>query len=93
MCRTILAERGLPVTGTPDIPTLNRLTLKELQLLPDHTHHQSKGTELMKRLSSNLATVTQTLAELRGLYGTATRRTGTPWRLSPCGPKIGSDES
>ena len=88
MCRTILAERGQAVIGTPDIPTLNRLTLKELQLLPDNTHHQSKGTELMKRLLSNLATVTQTLAELRGLYGTGHGKDGNAIAIEPRHAKL-----
>ena len=34
-CKTILAERGKPVEGTPDIPTLTKETLKELKLVPD----------------------------------------------------------
>lgn len=88
MCRTILAERGQPVLGTPDIPTLNRLTLKELQLLPDHAQHQSKGTELMKRLLSNLASVTQTLAELRGLYGTGHGKDGNAMPIEPRHAKL-----
>lgn len=32
-CKTILAERGKPITGTPDIPTLTKATLKELNLV------------------------------------------------------------
>lgn len=88
MCRTILAERGQPVIGTPDIPTLNRLTLKELQLLPEHAHQHSKGTELIKRLLSNLATVTQTLAELRGLYGTGHGKDGNAMPIEPRHAKL-----
>jgi len=34
-CKTILAERGKPVAGTPDVPTLTKETLKELKLVPD----------------------------------------------------------
>ncbi|HEY4302333.1 MAG TPA: abortive infection family protein [Candidatus Didemnitutus sp.] len=76
VCRTILGERGQPVTGAPDIPTLNRLTLKELDLLPDHAHAHSKGTEVMSRLLSNLGSITHGVAEIRGLYGTGHGKDG-----------------
>ncbi len=34
-CKMILAERGQEFSGTPNIPTLTRATLKELNLVPD----------------------------------------------------------
>jgi hypothetical protein len=34
-CKTILAERGKPVTGTPDVSTLTKETMKELKLVPE----------------------------------------------------------
>jgi hypothetical protein len=69
-CKTILAERGKPVTGTPDIPTLTKETLKELKLVPDGVPDSARGSDVIKRLLSNLGTIGNGLAELRGLYGT-----------------------
>ena len=69
-CKTILAERGKPVTGTPDIPTLTKETLKELKLVPDSVPDSARGSDVIKRLLSNLGTIGNGIAELRGLYGT-----------------------
>lgn len=76
-CKTILAERGKPVAGTPDISTLTKLTLKELKLVPDGIPEASRGVEVIKRLLSNLGTIGKNLAELRGLYGTGHGKHGT----------------
>jgi len=69
-CKTILAERGKPVAGTPDIPTLTKETLKELKLVPDDVPESARGSDVIKRLLQNLGTIGNGLAELRGLYGT-----------------------
>lgn len=69
VCKTILAERGKPISGTPDIPTLTKETFKELKLVPDGVPDSAKGSEVIKRLLSNLGTVGNGLAELRSLYG------------------------
>lgn len=69
-CKTILSARGKEIPGTPDIPTLTKATLKELNLVPEGVPKAARGAEVIKRLLSNLSTVGQGLAELRGLYGT-----------------------
>jgi hypothetical protein len=69
-CKTILAERGKPVAGTPDMPALTKETLKELKLVPEGIHEATRGSDTIKRLLSNLGTIGNGLAELRGLYGT-----------------------
>jgi len=69
-CKTILAARGKEIAGTPDIPTLTKATLKELNLVPEGVPNATRGADVIKRLLSNLSTVGQGLAELRGLYGT-----------------------
>lgn len=69
-CKTILSERGLEISGTPDIPTLTKATLKELKLVPEGVPNAARGADVIKRLLSNLSTVGHGLAELRGLYGT-----------------------
>lgn len=69
-CKTILAERGKPVSGTPDVSTLTKDTLKELKLVPEGVHDAARGADVIKRILSNLGTIGNGLAELRGLYGT-----------------------
>lgn len=81
-CKTILSERGKPVTGTPDIPTLTKATLKELNLVPEGIPEQSRGSDVIKRILSNLGTIGNGLAELRGLYGTGHGKDGKTSGLS-----------
>ncbi len=69
-CKTILAERGKKIDGTPDIPTLTKATLRELNLVPEGIPNAAKGASVIKRLLSNLSTIGHGIAELRGLYGT-----------------------
>lgn len=69
-CKTILAERGKPLPGTPEMPTLTKETLKELKLVPEGIPDKVRGADVIKRLLSNLGTIGNDLAELRGLYGT-----------------------
>jgi hypothetical protein len=76
-CKTILSERGKPVTGTPDISTLTKVTLKELKLIPEGIHETTRGADVIKRLLSNLGTIGNGLAELRGLYGTGHGKHGS----------------
>jgi hypothetical protein len=69
-CKTILAERGRPVVGSPDVSSLTKETLKELKLVPEGIPDSARGADIIKRLLSNLGTIGNGLAELRGLYGT-----------------------
>ena len=69
-CKTILSERGKEISGTPDIPTLTKATLKELNLVPEEVPNAAHGADVIRRLLSNLSTVGYGLAELRNLYGT-----------------------
>lgn len=87
-CKTILAERGKPVTGKPDIPALTKETLKELKLVPDGVPDSARGSEVIKRLLSNLGTIGNGLAELRGLYGTGHGQHGKAVGLSPRHAKL-----
>ena len=57
-CRkTILAERGKPVLGTPDISSLTKETLKELKLVPEGITDAARGADVIKGLLSNLGTI------------------------------------
>lgn len=69
VCKTILEER-MGCSLKEDLPTLVRTTAKELALLPDNIPSNAKGSDVIRRLLSNLNQVAQGLAELRNLYGT-----------------------
>jgi Abortive infection C-terminus len=81
-CKTILAERGISINGTPDIPTLTKTTLKELNLVPENISEKTRGSDVIKRLLQNLGTIGNGLAELRGLYGTGHGKDGKTNGLS-----------
>ena len=87
-CKTILAERGKPMTGTPDVPTLTKETLKELKLVPDGVPDSARGSDVVKRLLSNLGTIGNGLAELRGLYGTGHGKDGKTQGVKPRHAKL-----
>jgi hypothetical protein len=81
-CKTIMAERGKPVTGASDIPKLTKATLKELKLIPEGVPDETRGGDVIKRLLQNLGTIGNSLAELRGLYGTGHGKHGKASGLS-----------
>ena len=82
-CRTILAQRGKPVEGAPDIPALTKAVLRELDLVPENVPEQARGADTTKRLLSNLATIGQALAELRGIWGTGHGKDGAAESIPP----------
>jgi hypothetical protein len=69
ICKTILRECGQTAFGSADLPQLVRQVREKLDLLPDDVPEKAKGAGTIKRILSNLGTVAQGLAELRGLYG------------------------
>lgn len=69
-CKTILTDRGVPFSKNADLPELVSLTAKELDLTPKDIPEQATARDTIKRLLSNLATITQGVAELRNHYGT-----------------------
>lgn len=87
-CKTILAAHGRPVSGTPDIPILTKETLKVLHLLPESIPDKARGSEIIKRLLSNLATVGQGIAEIRNLYGSGHGKDGKTPALKPRHAKL-----
>lgn len=76
-CRTILTERGVEIPRNPDLPMLVKLTSMELELTPADIPELAKAAKMIKRLLSNLATITQGIAELRNQYGTGHGREAT----------------
>ncbi len=83
VCKTILEERGKPVEGTPDIPTLTKSLLKELKLVPEGIHAEAKGADLIKAVLRSLGTIGNDLGQLRGLYGTGHGKTAKTQGLKP----------
>lgn len=69
ICKTILRECGETVSGSVNLPQLVKRVREKLDLLPQNIPEKAKGAETVKRVLSNLGTVAQGLAELRGLYG------------------------
>ena len=51
--------------------------LKELKLVPVGIPDAARGADVIKRLLSNLGTIGNGLAELRGLYGTGHGKHGS----------------
>ena len=88
VCKTILEERGKPVEGTPDIPTLTKLVLKELKLVPDGVHEATRGADLVKTILRSLGTIGNDLAQLRGLYGTGHGKAAKTRGLQPRHAKL-----
>lgn len=81
--KTILVDRGIEFNKNDDLPQLGRRVFKALHLLPEDVPESAKGAEVIRRLLSNLATVTQGLAEVRGLYGTGHGRDGRARGVAP----------
>lgn len=77
--KTILHEAGKPVEDKPNMPQLIRRAAAELQLMPDDIPSAAKGADLIRQLLSNLMTIADRIAELRGLYGTGHGQDGR-WR-------------
>jgi len=69
-CKTILTQRNVTFSKNTDLPELVKLTSKELELTPADIPERAKASETIKRLLSNLASITQGVAELRNHYGT-----------------------
>ena len=87
-CKTILAERGTTISKSPDISNLTKDTLKALKLVPDGIPESARGSDVIKRLLNNLGTIGNSLAELRGLYGTGHGKDGKFEGLSPSHAKL-----
>jgi hypothetical protein len=69
ICKTVLRECEQTVSASADLPQLVKQVREILDLLPHDIPEKARGAETIKRVLSNLGTVAQGLAELRGLYG------------------------
>lgn len=70
ICKTILDSRSISYKSNLDLPRLVKATSKELALTRDDIPEQAKAAETIKCLLSNLATIANSVSELRNQYGT-----------------------
>ena len=87
-CKTILSERGVTISKNIDLPQLVKQTVKELKLTPDDIPDQAKAADIIRILLSNLATITNGIAELRNKYGTGHGSEATAKGLQPRHAKL-----
>lgn len=88
VCRTILEERRIEIPVNEDLPKLVKTTAKELKLTPEDIPDEAKASESIKRLLSNLASITNGIAELRNSYGTGHGKGAKSKGLSPRHAKL-----
>jgi len=87
-CKSILTEAGVTFSKGDDLPKLVKSTVTVLQLTPDDIPEQAKAAETIKRLLSNLASITQGVAELRNHYGTGHGKVSVNKGLQPRHAKL-----
>ena len=87
-CKTILSERGLDIPKNDDLSQLVKRTVKELKLTPTDIPDQAKAADTIRILLSNLATITNGIAELRNKYGTGHGRSASSKGLGPRHAKL-----
>ncbi|MGB9591514.1 MAG: abortive infection family protein [Candidatus Kryptoniota bacterium] len=87
-CKTILQERSVEFDNGWDLTKLVKETCKQLKLTPNDIPESAKASETIKRLLSNLAMVTQGLAELRNFYGTGHGKSAKAKGLTPRHAKL-----
>jgi hypothetical protein len=84
VAKTILAERGQPAPGKEDLPKLVRAVAQVPDLDRDSVPDATRAAETIRRLLSNLATISNGLAELRNAYGTGHgRAAGSATAIQP----------
>lgn len=81
-CKTILENRGKEIPKNADLSQLVKATSKELALTPNDIPEKAAAVDTIRRLLSNLATITQGIAELRNQYGTGHGKTAKSKGLS-----------
>ncbi|HTI72165.1 MAG TPA: abortive infection family protein [Candidatus Limnocylindria bacterium] len=69
VCKTILRDRGVTFESNEKMPRLVKQVAAELDLIPKEIADLSQATETVRRLLSNLGSVSDGLAELRNLHG------------------------
>jgi hypothetical protein len=87
-CKSILSERDISFSPSDDLPKLVRKTVQQLELTPDDIPNTAKASDTIKRLLSNMASITQGVAELRNHYGTGHGKLNVSKGLQPRHAKL-----
>jgi hypothetical protein len=87
-CKTILTETNTHFSKNDDLPKLVKLTVKQLLLTPSDIPEKASASETIKKLLSNLASITQGVAELRNHYGTGHGKLSSNKGLQPRHAKL-----
>jgi hypothetical protein len=83
VAKTILTNRRITYGASDDLLHLGKAVFKALKQLPDDIPNAAKGADTIKKMLSNLASVIQGIAEMRGLYGTGHGKDGKAKGLQP----------
>jgi hypothetical protein len=70
ICKYALSELEVETNDNEDIPTLVKMTCKELNLVPESVPDSIGGKDKVRRLLMNVASIGQSCAELRNIWGT-----------------------
>ncbi|WP_283745861.1 abortive infection family protein [Sideroxydans sp. CL21] len=87
-CKSILTDAGVVFTKGDDLPKLVKSTVNILQLTPEDIPEEAKAANTIRRLLSNLASITHGVAELRNQYGTGHGKSGSDRGLQPRHAKL-----
>lgn len=71
VCKTVLADLGLPADSNWDMPRLLKETIKKMSLLPRDHPDPNKASDSVEKTVRGLAQTIQGLCELRNSYGMA----------------------
>lgn len=83
VAKTILDELGIEYSKSDDLPSLVKAARKALKLVPEDIPESARANDTIRRLLSNLGTVTDALAFLRNAYGTGHGRSAGSGGLQP----------
>ena len=87
-CKTMLEERGESFAKDPDMPELTKAVFRQLKMTRDDVPDAIEGSEAIKRVLSNLGSISNELARLRNLYGTGHGKLADAPGLSPRHAKL-----
>lgn len=87
-CKSILLERNVSYSKSDDLPKLVKAAVRELELTPRDIPDTAKASDTIKRLLSNMASITQGVAELRNQYGTGHGKLNANKGLQPRHAKL-----
>lgn len=87
-CKTIFSERGIPYSTNAELSELTKATFKALKLAPEDVPETKKGSASIKRILSNLSSVSNEINQLRNLYGTGHGKEADATGLGPRHSKL-----